>query len=731
MTLFRPKMASLRNTRSPSDRIGLAFGACAAAIALSTTSPLAAQDSVAPPSLEDLIPDEAVENSDDWARRGTDDPGASETDVPAGPDLEAPIAELPGMSVAWPEDIELNPLQPLEPEQDIEFAQLLEDAPQIAVDEAELEELSSTLVLGFPQKEPPFSQRGDFVDRFEALSTIEELGGGDENVAQLAARAREDEELLGNLLRVYGYYDGEIIRTIGTRDAGEDAAVQRPRVRFDIVPGPRYKVGVVDLGELGTASDAVSLRRSFGIETGDYLQSDTIIAERFDLDRALGESGYAFAEIDEPELLIDHERVEGDLTMPVRPNGKYVFGEVISSDEAFLSSRHLANIARFDPGDVYQRSLEFDLRRAVTATGLVSTAGVEVREVEPPQGDEPGVVAIDVTMERAKLRTISGAIGYGSEEGVRIQASWEHRNLFPPEGALRLRSILGTREQLAGITFRKNNFGGRDKVLTVDAYASSVDTVAYDARTVALTGTYERTSTLLFQKPLAWGIGAEVLATDERNRIVDGIARPRQTYFVGALFGRATLDTSDSLLDPTRGYRVTGFLAPETSRTRGQQYYYLRNRVDASYYQSIGDRTILAARAAFASIQGADLIGVAPSRRLYAGGGGSVRGYGYQAIGPKNEFMEPIGGRSLVEASIEARIGTGFLDGAVSVVPFFDLGSVSTSATPDFGEIKMGAGLGLRYTTGFGPIRFDVGIPLNPEPEDSAVGVYISLGQAF
>ena len=108
-----------------------------------------------------------------------------------------------------------------------------------------------------------------------------------------------------------------------------------------------------------------------------------------------------------------------------------------------------------------------------------------------------------------------------------------------------------------------------------------------------------------------------------------------------------------------------------------------------------------------------------------------MRGYGYQAIGPKNEFMEPNGGRSLVEASLEARIGTGFFDGAVSVVPFFDLGSVSTSTTPDFAEIKMGAGIGLRYATGFGPIRFDVGIPLNPEPEDSAVGVYISLGQAF
>ncbi|UYH55210.1 BamA/TamA family outer membrane protein [Qipengyuania sp. SS22] len=716
----------------PTDLARNALATCLAAIAIAGVQPLAAQDADAPSSLEDLIPDSAVSDPDAWAQQGTDAPTEIAVEDTA-PDLQAEtaIAEIPGMSVAWPEDVVFEPLEPLEPQTDIVFADLLADVPQIAFDEADLEELSDTLVLGFPQKEPPFSQRGDFIDRFEALSTIEELDDGDENVAQLAARARKDEELLTTLLRVYGYYDGEIVRTIATRDAGEEAADQRPRVRFDVIPGPRYTYGAIALGELAAAPDAGDLRDAFEIRSGDYLQSDDILAERFDLDRALGETGYAFAEIDNPELLIDHERIEGDLTMPVRPNGKYVFGEVVSSDEAFLSSRHLASIARFDAGDVYQRSLAFDLRRAVTATGLVSTVGVEAREVSPPQGDEPGVVAMDVTLERAKLRTIAGAIGYGSEEGVRIQASWEHRNFFPPEGALRLRGILGTREQLAGVTFRKNNFGGRDKVLTVDAYASSIDTTAYDARTVALTGTYERTSTLLFQKPLAWGLGAEVLATDERNRIVDGVARPRQTYFIASLFGRATLDTSDSLLDPTRGFRVTGFLAPETSRTEGEQYYYLRNRVDGSFYQSVGARTVIAARGAFASIQGADLVGIAPSRRLYAGGGGSVRGYGYQAIGPKNEFMEPTGGRSLVEASLEARIGTGFFDGAVSVVPFFDLGSVSTSTTPDFAEIKMGAGIGLRYATGFGPIRFDVGIPLNPEPEDSAVGVYISLGQAF
>ncbi|MBX7496665.1 BamA/TamA family outer membrane protein [Qipengyuania sp. 6B39] len=703
---------------------------CAATAALFSV-PVAAQDRETSAELEELIPDSAVDAPEEWAEQGTD--GEQPLDPGAMAEIEAdtPIAELPDMQVAWPEDVEFAPIEDLEPESDIEFASLLEDRRRIDLADAETRELSDTLVLGFPQSEPPFSERDDFVSRFEALSTIEELENGEENAAQLAARARADEELLDNLLRVYGYYDGRIIRTIGARDAGDDAAQQRPLVRFDIIPGDRYRFGAIDLGNLSSAPDAESLRAAFGIVTGDYLQSDTIVQERFDLDRALGETGYPFAEIDEPELLIDHEREEGDLTMPVRPNGKYVFGDVVSSDPEFLSGRHLASIARFDPGDVYKRSLDMDLRRAVTATGLVSTVSVTPREVTPPQGDEPGVVDMDVTLQRAKLRTIAGAIGYGSEEGIRIQASWEHRNLFPPEGALKVRGILGTQEQLAGVTFRRNNFGGRDKVLTIDAYASTVDTDAFDANTVALSGTYERLSTLLFQKPFSWALGAEILATDERNRVMGGIPRPRQTYFVASVFGRATIDTSDSLLDPSRGFRLTGFVAPEVSRTEGSEYFYLRNQVDASYYQSVGERTVLAGRLRFASIQGAPTFAIAPSRRLYAGGGGSVRGYGYQTIGPENDLGEPTGGRSLVEASVEARIGTGLMGGAVSIVPFFDLGAVSIASTPDFRFVKYGAGIGVRYATGFGPIRLDVGVPLNPDPDDASVAVYVSLGQAF
>ena len=140
---------------------------------------------------------------------------------------------------------------------------------------------------------------------------------------------------------------------------------------------------------------------------------------------------------------------------------------------------------------------------------------------------------------------------------------------------------------------------------------------------------------------------------------------------------------------------------------------------------------VLAARTRLGTIQGTDLANIAPSRRFYAGGGGSVRGYGFQAVGPRDATNNPTGGRSLTEFSLEARVRTGFVGGAVSVVPFVDAGSVGTGASPSLSGLQVGVGVGLRYDTNFGPIRIDVGTPLNRRKGDSPVGVYIALGQAF
>lgn len=722
-------MVRLPNIVSRSDRLPFIFlSILTAAIALAGV-PLRAQDRNAPPRLEDLIPDSAVENPGDWASQGTQ----SSQSASHQPEIDAgtPIADTPDDKIAWPTELSLPSLEKPENSEDIQYADLKVSGPQLRYSEAPTDRISSELVLAFPQKEPPFSQRGDFVSRFSALSTIKHLHSNSDNSAQLGARAKEDEKLLENLLKVYGYYGGQVIRSIGGSRPGEDRAEQSPLVRFDVIPGTRYRYGSVNLGQLMTAPGGSELRKAFKIFPGDYLQSDTIVEERADLDTALGETGYPFAAIEDPQLLIDHERETGDLTMVVKPNGKYAFGDIVSADPKFLSNRHLADIARFRPGDIYKRSLEFDLRRAVIATGLVSSVAVTPREITPPQNGQPGVVAMDVSMRRARLRTISGAVGYGSEDGFKVEAAWEHRNFFPPEGLLRVRTILGTKEQLGGVTVRWNNFHGRDRVLSFDAYAQTQDNIAYKSRTIALTADFERVSNLLFQKPFSWALGAQILGTDEGNQDLRGVPEPTRRYLIVGVHGRGTIDTTDSLLDPTHGFRLTGFLAPEGSFTQGRQFFYLRNQADFSYYRSIGDKLILAGRSRLASIPGAPLDAIAPSRRLYAGGGASVRGYGYEAIGPKDINGNPTGGRSLFEVSGEARIRTGLFGGKVSVVPFVDAGTVSTGTLPNFQTVKVGAGLGVRYATGFGPLRVDVGFPLNPEPTDSFVAVYVSLGQAF
>ena len=743
-----PRLAPLaRATRLSLSVARPARSACLSAIALvlaGQSGVALAQDRNASAELEALIPDEALDNPDAWAADGVPPEEPSPIDGPdpfegqsieLGPD--SPLAELPGLTIEWPDPLELEDVEQVEDDGTAQFADEnpLEAGP-LLIDPLVVQ-MTEQLALAFPSEPRAFPQREEFVNQFEMLSSIEAYGDTETNVGQLGARAREDQEILNQLLRAYGYYNGEIIREVGPNLI--DGSDERPQVRFNILPGERYRFGEINLGELDQAPDSQTLRRAFDIYPGDFVDSYDILRERADLDSALGNTGFPFAEIDGPELLVDYARTEGDLTMPVRPNGQYVFGDVVSDMPKFLSGKHLATIARFEPGDLYERDLEQDLRRAIIATGLVSSVTITPVETEAPADGEPGTVEMQVGLTQAELRTIAGAIGYGTEEGFRIAASWEHRNLFPPEGALRVRGVAGTQEQLVGVTFRKNNFGGRDRVLTLDAFASSLDNAAFAANTAGFIGTYERLSNILFQKPFSWSVGFELLASDERlafdldnSDLTDPSPPPRQTYFVAALPGYAQIDTSDDLLNPTEGFRVSVRASPEISETQGMESFYIRNQADASYYRQIGeDGPILAGRIRLGSIAGAPLGNIAPSRRFFAGGGGSVRGYGYREIGPRDPSGDPIGGRSLIELSAEARIPTPLFNGAVQVVPFVDAGSVGTDEYPDFEDIRIGAGIGARYLTGFGPLRLDVAFPINPRPTDSFVAVYVSLGQAF
>ncbi|MGQ0590123.1 MAG: autotransporter assembly complex protein TamA [Sphingosinicella sp.] len=637
---------------------------------------------------------------------GADPARAQEAMPPAGEDQpldpSAPLDPWPDLGLEWP-DMANDP--------DDEIPDLPEAASG-ATDAGRARTYSYRIEGVDPVESAALLQR------FRELSTLEEYRDQPANAAQVDRRARADAELIAELLRAFGHYDAQVMTEVSAEADG------RFLVTLTAEPGPVYRFAEVQLPGLEEAlgPDAEALRQAFAIDTEAAVDAANVQAAGANLRAELGRRGYAFAEVGEPDIVLDHDTRTATLVLPVEPGGPRRFGGVIVEGAPLFSAGHIETIARFDEGEPYRVALVEDLRQALVATGLVSS--VTIRPVARPNSD---LVDLAVALEPAPMRTIAGEAGYGSGEGIRLEGSWQHRNFFPPEGALTLRGVAGTREQLVSAILRRNNFGRRDQVLTAQIAVSHVDRPAFDARTVVLAGGIERQTNIIWQKDWTWSLGTELIASDERDiDLATGTTR-RRTFFIGAIPAFLGYDGSNDLLDPTSGFRLAARLSPEASLQDGS-FFYLRAQVDGSFYWPASETVTIAGRTRLGTIFGASRDRIAPSRRFYAGGGGSVRGYGFQRIGPRDPvFDDPIGGRSLAELAIEARVRVG----SFGIVPFIDAGNISTSPLPRFDNLRFGAGVGVRYHTRFGPIRVDVATPINPAPGDPRIAVYVSLGQAF
>jgi translocation and assembly module TamA len=626
----------------------------------------------------------------------TPPPSPAPTPASGQLDPQSPLAPMPDLGVAWP-DLSSLPPEPVDPNASPELAG--EVRYEYRVDG--IDDVATPLLR----------------ERFKQLSALATNDGDPANAAQLDRRAREDAALLVGLLRAQGYYDARVTSRLEPRPGA------RPLVVLEAEPGVVYKLGSVTLAGLSAAGEkAPGLSDAFGVKPGAPVDADAITNGEAQLRAAIGNEGFPFAKVEAPQIVIDHATHTATLDMNVAPGGAKNFGRITTNPgNRVFGAQHIQEIARFTPGQPYDAAAIADLRRALIQTSLVSS--VDIKPVDAGNG----VVDLDVTLERAPPRTIAGEVGYGTGEGPRIEVDWTHRNMFPPEGALTLRGVLGTQEQLASAILRRNNFRGRDRILTGQFVVSNLVRDAYRAKSISLSGSLERQTTIFFQKKWTWSLGAEITATDERDVILATGAPRKQIYFIGALPTSLSYDGSNDLLDPTRGFRLSGRFSPEVS-LEGKAFGYARVQFDASAYQPVISRVVIAGRMRLGTIAGAPRDAIAPSRRFYAGGGGSVRGFSYQGIGPTDPNGAPVGGRSLTEFSLEARVRA---FGNFGVVPFLDAGNIYTSALPKFTGMRLGTGLGLRYYSNFGPIRIDVGTPIGRRPGEPRVAVYVSLGQAF
>ena len=542
----------------------------------------------------------------------------------------------------------------------------------------------------------------------------------------LLAKARADREQLVAALYSQARYDGVVdIVIAGTAldDLPPDADFNSEPVAVTVTIDP----GVVfTLGDIALRGDAADLSPAeFGLIRGGDARSDAVLKAQAEIVRKLQSEGRPLAEVTGSDIVADHDTATLAVTLDVEAGPVAGFGPTTVSGTETMDPGFTAYIAGLRQGKTYSPKEMDEARDRLLALGVFSS--VTVREGDGL--DANGNIPILVEVSERKLRYYGVGATVSSTEGLGVEGYWGHRNLFGHAETLRIEGSIGrigdtyNIGQLnynAAILFEKPGVIGPDSKFFANAKTVYEHPDAYDRFST------QATAGLAYQLSRTQSVSAE-LSIDYED-VEDYYNPDGKRYLLASLPLQYVLDTRDDKLDPKTGFRVLAFAEPTHDFLGGSTFVKLKGEVSA--YQALDDagKFVLAGRGAVGSIFGAEIENIPADRRFYAGGGGSVRGYPYQGIGPKAPDGQPTGGRSLVETSVEVRIQ---VREKIAIVPFIDGGSVSTNELPDFANFAFGAGIGLRYLTPFGPLRIDAAVPLNRQPGDASFGIYAGVGQAF
>ncbi|WP_181708351.1 autotransporter assembly complex protein TamA [Chthonobacter rhizosphaerae] len=528
-----------------------------------------------------------------------------------------------------------------------------------------------------------------------------------------------------------GFYGGTVEIRVDGRDPATiepDAALPKPvPVTIAIDPGPRFAFGQVAIsGRAPATSDPKDqpeeTPESLGLVPGSVARSGIVLSSERALVDAWREQGHPKAEIANREAIADHPSDTLDVAIDVASGPRAVYGPVGVTGTERMDPAFVAYMTNLKPGAEYDPDDIEKAQRQLRRLGVFASARIVEGETVGPDGALP----ITANVAERPLRVIGGGASYSTVDGAGVEGYWEHRNLFGRAEKFRLEGRVGGIASAdpedfsysAAATFLKPGVLTPLTDLTAELSARREPLDAYTENTVrARVGLAHE-----FYEGLTGTIAANIEAAE-----IEDPFETRQ-FLLASLPGTLTYDGRDDEFNPTTSFRTTLGLEPFYEFNYGNPG--LIADLEASTYLSVtgDDRLVIAARAAIGSIIGPPREEVPASRLFFAGGGGSVRGFEYRSIGPE-ENGEVVGGRSYVEASLEVRAK---VTESLGIVPFVDVGSAFASSLPDFSEdLKIGAGLGIRYDTGIGPIRVDAAVPINPGEDDPSFAIYIGLGQAF
>ena len=572
----------------------------------------------------------------------------------------------------------------------------------------------------------------------------------------LARRAVRDFAPLIDALWGAGYYNANAVISIDraslTIGASDIAAFSRVAesfrgqavapVKITIDPGPVFRLRAIHVldAEVGVSFSEDRLPvKIVGLKPGGPAAAADLRAGQTRIVDYFRGRGHPLAKVKSVDPVVDHVAHVMDVTLVIAPGPLAGFDDATIVGPQRFSPDIVRSFLYIRPGDPYTPQALADAKISIRQIPAVGS----VRITEAAKLDAEGNLPYQIDVEDRLPHAVGASAKYSTTDGPAAQVYWEDRNLLGGAERLRLQADLLYAPAVGGVTpsfhnLTRNDLGGRVSAsflkpalagtrndLLIDALAERVSTnnakfVGYVVDDADLTAALRHRFSNSFS--VQGGVEAQ-----------RGIARDALGKVDYTLIGvpiSAIYDSTDNKLDPTRGMRLSATLAGfptflGSSLSLGEA----KARASAYYSLDADSRFILAGRIGLGALTGPALGEIPANWRFYAGGGGSVRGYQFNTLGPTGPGGAIIGGRSLFEASAELRVK---LTDTIGVVPFFDAGNAFASSTPDFSRpLQMAAGLGLRYYTAIGPIRVDVAAPLNRRPGDRTLAVYVSIGQSF
>jgi translocation and assembly module TamA len=565
----------------------------------------------------------------------------------------------------------------------------------------------------------------DLQEAVKDASLVRSLQAQDQLDPQdILTAARSDYSRILAALYARGHYSAVISILIDGREAAQIPALEAPgrisQIRVSVDPGPVFL-----FGQTAIAPVAPSTARPEAFRSGQTARSGTVTEAVDTAIIAWRDAGYAKVQVADERVTADHRQRRLDVDVRLAPGPRLRFGALAIEGAERMREQRIRKIAGLPEGKIFS---EAELRRAearLRRTGIFASVSL----TEDDAITAPDLLGITATVVEQKPRRYSLGAEVASLDGVALSASWLHRNLLGGGERLEIKgdvTNIGAGE--SGIDYMLGLTLDRPATLTPDTTAGLVLTYSHLDEIDYFLDSFEfgLRFTHVFSETLTARVGLTYDYLEGRDP--GGSFSFRNLSLPIGL----TWDRRDAANNPTRGFYIDATAKPFAGfGTTGSG---LRTTADARVYRSLGEpgRLVLAGRAQVGVILGSDLLETPRDDLFFSGGGGTVRGHPYRSLGVSvtrgfgPEFL--IGGTHFLAGSLELRAR---VSDRIGVVGFVDWGSVGIDGfTGDLANSHAGAGLGLRYDTGFGPVRLDVAAPISGTTGEG-VQIYVGLGQAF